>query len=572
MQASIETVLTKEMSKFVWGPDSKPRIASTTLHRPIEEGGLNLLDLEARNQAIEIIWLKAYLNFSPTQQQWATVTDHIIQTTALTYPVPEARGNPFLQAWNVPSRGPRWEKLNDDIQRMLETARKYNANLSAIRLNPRALAQLPAWYHLATENRPITNRASKCLLKKHNISLVADLVRTSARTRHPQQHPAHQPNEDCPCHECTDDKEQGCTNPHRCATEAHTRLNLIQPKYNPTRQDPPDGLSLTKRRKMRNETARQNNEEITFDPAMTSGEDLAECFRIFTDPDKTTTQPARRLQVLEPTPRAREQIVYTNGACLKNGKMDAKCGSGVWFGPDDQRNQAIRVPGDAQSNQVGEIATVIAAIKTADPRQPLKIITDSKYVIEGLTTHRESWENDGWITIKNAPLFKKAIHLLRKRTAKTSLQWVKGHNRTIGNEESDQLAKHGANKPTEDHLNLDIPIDFDLQGAKLATLTQATVYRGILERKEVNPRRSTTKYIRLTREAIHHITKNLETDATIWRSIRIKTLRPLVQQFLYRTMHNTHRVGDYWSNLEGSEHREICRTCNTSESMDHIMT
>lgn len=61
------------------------------------------------------------------------------------------------------------------------------------------------------------------------------------------------------------------------------------------------------------------------------------------------------------------------------------------------------------------------------------------------------------------------------------MQWVKGHDGIEGNEGSDRLAKQGANKRLPDLLNLEIPTDFDIQGAKLPTLTQATAYRGILE-------------------------------------------------------------------------------------------
>jgi ribonuclease HI len=256
-----------------------------------------------------------------------------------------------------------------------------------------------------------------------------------------------------------------------------------------------------------------------FDPSITCKETLAECFRIFTDPTKLTHQPAKRYRHIRPTPRCTEITVYTDGACINNGKQNAHCGSGVWFGPENQKNQAIRVPGEAQSNQVGKLAAVIAAINTTAPYQPLKIISDSKCVIEGLTTHPDTWENDGWINIKNAPLFKKACHLLRRRSAKTTLQWVKGHNWTLGNEESDRLAKEGATKQNPDRLDLEIPAEFDIQGAKLSTLTQAKAYRGILEKKDVTTRNTTKNNLQLTRDAITNLTGKNETDATIWRSI-----------------------------------------------------
>jgi len=39
---------------------------------------LNLIDIKARNEAIEIMWLRTYLDFSPTRPKWAKITDLII--------------------------------------------------------------------------------------------------------------------------------------------------------------------------------------------------------------------------------------------------------------------------------------------------------------------------------------------------------------------------------------------------------------------------------------------------------------------------------------------------------------
>jgi ribonuclease HI/exonuclease III len=572
MPTEIETAITKIISKFIWGQETDPRIAAATLQSPIEKGGLNILDIKARNEAIEIIWLKSYLNFSPSRPLWAVVTDHIILATTPPHLRKDAMINPFLQTWNAPTRGPRANTLNDDIKRMLKVAKKHNANLSTIRITPHLLAQLPAWYHLTAEILPLNRPSTKCLRKRHKVSRVTDLVKVSARARNPLQHPEHQPTQNCPCQECVKDRESGCRNPHKCTIEARTRLDLIPPKHNPTKQDPPDGLSLTRTRKENNRVAKETNGTITFDPSMTCRDNLAECFRIFTDPTRETNQLTRRYRHDGPIPRCREITVYTDGACINNGRRNAQCGSGVWFGPGQQGNLALRIPGPSQSNQVGEIAAVIAAINATAPYQPLKIITDSMYVINGLTTHLQTWEDDGWIGIKNAPFFKKAVHLLRNRSARTTLQWVKGHSGTLGNEESDLLAKQGAEKQNADELNLEIPTDFDLKGAKLSTLTQAKAYRGILEKREITPRNAAVNNIQLTQEAINHITGEWETDAAIWLSIRKPIIRPIVQQFLYKTIHNTHKVGRYWMNIPNYEERTTCMICDETESMSHILT
>ena len=126
----------------------------------------------------------------------------------------------------------------------------------------------------------------------------------------------------------------------------------------------------------------------------------------------------------------------------------------------------------------------------------------STYVIKGLTTHLPQWENLGWINIKNAALFKKATHLLKLRTATTHLKWVKGHNGNQGNEESDALAKRGAKKEMPDELDLTIPTEFNIQGTKMSTITQAIAYQGIMTWRPQRDRRPTAGNLNLTREAI----------------------------------------------------------------------
>jgi ribonuclease HI/exonuclease III len=571
MPQRIESALDKIITSFIW-EEGSARIAAKTLHRPTEEGGLGLLNLKSRNEAIELMWLRAYLNFSKKRQPWAIVTDLIVDATAPANTIKRARKNPFLQSWNAPLQGRKAERLTDDIKRMLNIAKKYGTNLAAIRLTPHLRAQLPAFYHLLTEHRSTNNRQSKCLINTHKADTVADLVKIAARLDLNRE-PPHRNSPFCDCAPCKTDQDKGCYNPHECATEARLRVQQIPPKLNPKAQgEQHDNLSLTQTRKMRNIIAKQNNQKVTFDPSFTCKENLAECFRVFVDPTHLSNDTAQRNRTRGRNPTCQECTVYTDGACLNNGKRNAKCGSGIWFGHNNQHNAALRIPGESQSNQVGELAAVIAAISKVPNSQPLVIVTDSKYVIEGLTTHLEAWENAGWIGIKNAPLFKKAVTLLRQRSATTAFKWTKGHDGDEGNEQSDRLAKEGARKHTFDPLELDIPDKFNIQGAKLSTLTQALAYKGIQDRKIKPTRLSTDRNLTLTREAVRRHTREEETDATIWSGLRRATLRPRVKQFLYKAMHEAYKIGAFWANIPNYEHRQICQLCGTIESLDHILT
>jgi len=160
---------------------------------------------------------------------------------------------------------------------------------------------------------------------------------------------------------------------------------------------------------------------------------------------------------------------------------------------------------------------------------------------------------------------------LRHRSAKTTIKWVKGHNSIQGNKGSNTLVKQGAIKWNPDPLDLEIPIDFKVLRAKLPTLMQATAYRGILERRKPEPHNTTEKNLKLTHAAIKRITGDLEMSTTIWQGTWRKMIRPIVQQFLYKTIHGTHLIRKYWTNINSYKEQEICMTCNETESMSYIM-
>jgi hypothetical protein len=210
---------------------------------------------------------------------------------------------------------------------MLNVAKKYKTNLAAIRLSPEIRMKLPSWYHPSTKPRPMTNVTSRCLLKKHKVITVAELVKIANKLNAQLRNETHTPEPNCTCQDCTEERRGGCKNPHECAREALMRIHEIAPKYNPLQiGEQHDNLSLTRRRKGRNKLARQNDEEILFDPSITCKNNLAECFRIFTNPDRLSPIPAARFYARGLNLNPLKTEVYTDGACWNNGKANARCG------------------------------------------------------------------------------------------------------------------------------------------------------------------------------------------------------------------------------------------------------
>ena len=582
MPSQIRKALTKEIRNFLWEDECHvPRLGLEHLESTKEQGGIKLLNLKTREDAIEVVWLKDYLNLTNTRPTWAFITDILINETTPDTLDERTRQNAFLQKWNIPTRGKRANRLGKDTIRMIKTARKYKATFAPINLSRRLKENLPTWNHIGIEKQAPRDQQTRCLVRNHKSIRIKDLLNITERLQEGYTRGPHRPDYTCQCEDCTIDSINGCENPQRCAIEAQKRIQKVVAKLHPLGSPNLDNLTSSRPTLGTNTgigtTEEESNEDenpgIIFNPSVTVKSDLTDCFRIFVDPNRITNEPAKR----QPPPRGivipdEEIVVYTDGSCLNNGKENAQCGSGVWFEEGSEHNQALRIPGPNQSNQIGEIAAIIAALEKTPNYIPLTIKTDSRYAIDGLTTHLSTWEDRGWIGVENRQWFKRAAYLLRKRSARTKFKWVKGHNGELGNERSDQLAKQGASKNVPDDINLEIPARFDQQGAKLSKMTQATAYKGIQESKEAKRRQTTARNLERIRNDIELQVGSQETDEAIWKHIRKSPVRPKIQQFFYKSIHDSHKIGRYWLNIPDFEERCFCKTCNSDESMDHILT
>jgi Reverse transcriptase (RNA-dependent DNA polymerase) len=84
MPNEIRDEITKIIHTFIWDGATTAPIAKENLYRTIENGGINLLNIRTRNEAIDIMWLKEYLNMSPERPTWAYVADLLLCKSAPT--------------------------------------------------------------------------------------------------------------------------------------------------------------------------------------------------------------------------------------------------------------------------------------------------------------------------------------------------------------------------------------------------------------------------------------------------------------------------------------------------------
>ena len=133
--------------------------------------------------------------------------------------------------------------------------------------------------------------------------------------------------------------------------------------------------------------------------------------------------------------------IYTDGACSGNP------GIGGWGAVILEKNKEdIFLNGghDNTTNNRMELTAAIEALKYFVDKKNITLITDSKYVKDGIQSWIQNWKKNGWKTaakkpVKNKELWIELDDLITKHNI--TWEWVKGHAGNTYNEKADYLAR-----------------------------------------------------------------------------------------------------------------------------------
>ena len=95
------------------------------------------------------------------------------------------------------------------------------------------------------------------------------------------------------------------------------------------------------------------------------------------------------------------------------------------------------------TNQIAELTAAIEGLSRVPLRSEVELVSDSQYVLKGLTEWRRGWERNGYRNSKKEPVANLALwkRLFAAADARrVSVRWVKGHAGDRGNELADALA------------------------------------------------------------------------------------------------------------------------------------
>jgi len=136
-----------------------------------------------------------------------------------------------------------------------------------------------------------------------------------------------------------------------------------------------------------------------------------------------------------------EILIHTDGACSGNP------GPGGWGAILEWKGHRKELSGaepETTNNRMELLAAIRAlqAIKGKD--KPVRLVTDSTYVRDGVTKWIHGWKRNGWKTaakkpVKNDDLWKELDEAARRHDV--TWEWVKGHSGHPENDRADELAR-----------------------------------------------------------------------------------------------------------------------------------
>ncbi|KAJ7881455.1 hypothetical protein B0H13DRAFT_1891329 [Mycena leptocephala] len=545
MPKEIEEKLVRMRDEFLW-EGKKPRVAHRTMGLPIDDGGKQILDIQSRNEAIDLWNLKEFLKQGDDRANWPFFVEYTISNR---WNASQSLGNqgamysPFLQHIHIP----QWRNnpLAYDIGRMIKATNKYRLEFTVLSISKDIQLQMPVWNHIALIGPKFEKiqrkEAVKCLRHNHNTRSVADILKIAERKttviRQPHSiNPSGIGRKNCGCQLWRRDRlEFGCSNPGQCVEAAKALLDCIYPKWSPliANNDLCDNLKLSEIEESSNSHGREDEDALlTFDPDFRLSH-LSCGFRIFALEDHTTELPTKRYNMPNPNSIAldvylhakifhpREEHAQMHAMLLVQAKPTANAHSEV-----KMRESLIVSFPDTKvdpSFNTALLAGLFHALRELPQDTTLTVHCCSNLLGKVLVTDRTNYENN--LLGPHYQLIKCVVSALQERSGKVYLKKV-DTNPAVGLQNLN---------PTPTTVDTQSDIMFCTPGILLMERSQRSFTKIIKSMREKPTRKSTTINLDRIRCCIEEAFQYRPNDSAIWTSIRSNNIHRLTRNFLWRS-------------------------------------
>ncbi len=133
---------------------------------------------------------------------------------------------------------------------------------------------------------------------------------------------------------------------------------------------------------------------------------------------------------------------YTDGACAPSNPGPAGWGA-VVIAPDGFTETDHYGYIGHGTNQIAELTAALEGLSRVPAGAAVELVSDSQYVLKGLSEWRAGWERKGFRNSKGEPVANLALWKQLYAVAdarRVTTRWVRGYNGDPHNERADALA------------------------------------------------------------------------------------------------------------------------------------
>lgn len=132
--------------------------------------------------------------------------------------------------------------------------------------------------------------------------------------------------------------------------------------------------------------------------------------------------------------------IFTDGACSGNPGVG---GFGAILRCGTSEKEISGAEGNTTNNRM-EMTGAIRALELLNRPCEVVVVTDSQYLVKGMTEWINGWLRKGWVNSKkeavlNRDLWERLLEL--SATHRITWAWIRGHNGHTENERCDELAR-----------------------------------------------------------------------------------------------------------------------------------
>ena len=150
---------------------------------------------------------------------------------------------------------------------------------------------------------------------------------------------------------------------------------------------------------------------------------------------------SRSLPGLLPEAALGEVLVWTDGACQRNPGPGGWAALVCW---QDGVTEELSGGSPQTTNNIMEMTAALEGLRGVPAGSRVCVVTDSRYLHDGMTSWLSGWKRRGWTTAAGAPVKNRELWIALEAAAAgheaVRWHWVKGHVGHELNERADVLA------------------------------------------------------------------------------------------------------------------------------------